>query len=241
MADAISGFQKQEIITAAIFPIGYTSANYTTAGDLQNQLNEIYDEAIIDISHSLDWRFLHSSYTWSQSSGNTYDLSSHSVYPLHIESLFITTLGKGKRVFKSDWKTFLRQDPSGINTGDPTLYDRWSDSVIIFDRSIQSTCDFNLLYKRIIPMQESAASYPIIPRQYQRNIRNYVRWKVAEDKGDRRASQFAEVYFATLEKDKIIEQAVLDSGDQRIVQPDEYDASGGYQPTSRDVYNRWHG
>lgn len=193
MSDAISGYTKDEIITAASFPLGYKSSDIS--GDLSTHLSLIFDEALLGFCELNDWRFLHTTGTFTVLSGaRTVNLQTETIYCDHPEALYITTAASRRRVRSANYQTLRDLDPDGTLTGAPYAYARWGETSLYFERTLDADLDFLLLYKRIIPMVTSGSSYPIVPRRLQRHLINYLRWKFAEDKGDSRHMNFKSTF-----------------------------------------------
>jgi hypothetical protein len=236
MPDAISGFTKNEIITAAVFPLGYSSSDLT--GDLSTHLSVLFDDALIDFCKRADWNFLHTTATLSIGNAErTYSLSNASLYPEHIERIFITTTGKSGRITKSDYHKLIREDPESTNTGTPQYYAMWGESTLYWDRTTDQAYTATMLYKRLPPMVTDGSNYPIVPRHLQAALVLGVKWKVAADKGDGRASGFYDAYEKKVMESIVAKNLHLEAGEDSIEHDSVPNGLGG-QPNYQSWLNR---
>lgn len=233
MVDAISGMTRFELITAASFPIGYTSSKLT--GDILTQLNSYYDEGLIQICSVYDFKFLRTTASITLASGSrTYSLSSNSIYAKQIDSIYLTSTENARKLEKRSY-TFLKTfDPDANDTGVPNFWAEWGDQTIYLDTAPDSSLNAVMLYTRIPPMVTSNDGYSILPRQHQHVHQKYVRYRLCEDKNDRRMQAFKSEYESALQAMIVSEQNELESenyyGD---------DPAQNSQPTMNDYLRTW--
>ena len=236
MPDSISGLTKNEIITAAIFPLGYSSSDIT--GDLSTHLSALFDDALLDFCQRNDWRFLHTKATISLSQGvRTYDFQSNSIYVDKIERLFITTTGKSGRIYKTSYQRIINNDPEETGTGTPRYYAEWGDQTIYFDVTTDQAYTGKVYYKQKPPMVTDSGGYTIVPRDLKPALVLGLKWKLAADKGDRRKQEFEGDYEKKVFSLITNENTYLESGDDSIEMPQDSTNIGGAIPS----YEQWLG
>lgn len=154
----------------------------------------------------------------------------------HIERIFITTPGFGGRVYKDSYHRLVRSDPESTNSGTPKRYGPWGADTIYFDKTTDREYSATLLYKQKPPMVMTGTDYPIVQRDLQPALTLGVKWKVAADKGDRRADQFQRDYESRVLLEMTDANTYLESGLDSMEQPGEANDVGS-QPT----YEEWLG
>lgn len=233
MVDSISGLNKLELITAAAFPVGYPSSKIT--GDLLTQLNAYYDEGLIDICSKYDFRFTRASASLSLTSGSrTYSLSSNSLYVKHVDSIFLTDSAYARKLSKRSYTILKDVDPEASDTGTPNFYAEWGGETLYFDTAPDTTLNAVMLYTRIPAMVMSSSGYSIIPRQHQHVHQKYIRYRLCEDKNDRRMMAFKAAYDQAIQEMIVSEQNELESENYYGEEP-----VGGKQATMDDYLRAW--